>query len=72
VQEVDQRHREQQRDMQEVLVKLDSVRDFTNKNGVRFDQMQILVNELRETFEDSMLTLSRPQAGENSVRDGET
>ena len=58
--------------MQEVLVKLDSVRDFTNKNDVRFDQMQILVNELRETFEDSRLTLSRPQAGDNSARDGET
>ncbi len=61
VNELDMKHREQHRDLQEVLLKLDGVKDYTKKNESRFDKLQHFINELRETFEDTRLSMLRQQ-----------
>lgn len=58
VQELDLRYRESQHSLQEVLVKIDKIHDFTRANDQRFEQLQAFTNELRETFEDTQLSLA--------------
>ncbi len=57
--ELDGKHREQHREIQEVLVKMDGLRDFTGRNEVRFRELQVFVSDLRETFEDLRLQFAR-------------
>lgn len=58
VNDLDLRYRASQHDLQEVLVKIDKIHDFTRANELRFDQLQTFINELRETFEDTQMTLA--------------
>lgn len=58
VQELDLRYRESHRDLQEVLIKIDRVHEFTQSNEDRFNQLQAFINDLRETFEETRIAFA--------------
>ena len=58
VQELDLRYRESHRDLQEILIKIDRVHEFTQTNEGRFDQLQSFINDLRETFEETRMNFA--------------
>jgi hypothetical protein len=49
-------------------MKLDGIKDFTKKNESRFDKLQFFINELRETFEDTRLSMLRQQNLQNDQK----
>lgn len=59
VQELDLRYRESHRDLQEVLVKIDRVHEFTQSNEDRFNQLQAFITDLRETLEETRIGFAK-------------
>lgn len=55
---MEEKYRDMQKDMIEIGVKVDSVRDFTKNNDVRFEKLNIFINDLRESIEVSRFTSS--------------
>ena len=58
VQELDLRYRESHRDLQEVLIKIDRVHEFTQSNEDRFSQLQTFITDLRETLEETRIAFA--------------
>ena len=45
--------------MQQVLVRIDNVHDFSRKNESRFSQLQLFIDELQKTFEDTRILIAK-------------
>jgi len=69
VQELDLRYRESHRDLQEVLVKIDRVHEFTQSNEARFNQLQAFITDLRETLEETRIAFAAKGAVESQGGD---
>ncbi|CDW82927.1 UNKNOWN [Stylonychia lemnae] len=53
IHQMDQSHRDLKSDMQEVMIKVQSVKEFTQGNDLKFKHLNTMIEELRETIENS-------------------